>query len=129
MPVPTSHDGRMVLSVLVVDDDDRFRALARRVLDECGYRPLSEASSVADALRQATRHRPDLALVDIGLPDGNGLELSERLVRSPWAMRVVLVSADADATTQAAAARAGALGFVAKADLSCATLHALFRDG
>lgn len=110
---------------MVVDDDERFRALAKRVLHDCGYRAESEARNVTDALRQATRHRPDLALVDIGLPDGNGLELSELLVRSPWNLRVVLVSADPDATTQRAALRAGALGFIAKSDLSCAALDAL----
>jgi CheY-like chemotaxis protein len=118
----------MVLSVLVVDDDERFRALAKRILQGCGYRAESEARNVTDALLEATRHRPDLALVDVGLPDGNGLELSERLVRSPWNMRVVLVSADGDATTQRGAEQAGALGFLAKSDLSCATLDALLRD-
>jgi two-component system chemotaxis response regulator CheY len=119
----------MPLSVLVVDDDDRFRGLAKRILASGGYRVDSEASSVSDALQQAARHRPDLVLLDIGLPDGDGVDLSRQLTALPWAMRVVLVSADSDATTQQSAKDAGAVGFVAKSELSRAVLDALLNSG
>ena len=48
--------------------------------------------------RRCSRRRPepDVALVDIGLPDGDGLELSDQLTAPPWAVRVVLVSSDSD---------------------------------
>jgi CheY-like chemotaxis protein len=119
----------MPLSVLVVDDDERFRGLARRILAGGGYRVDSEASSVSDALQQAARHRPDLVLLDIGLPDGDGVDLSRQLAAMPWAMRVVLVSADSDATTQQSAIDAGAVGFVAKSELSQTVLDALLSSG
>jgi len=119
----------MAFSVLIVDDDEGFLDLAKRVLAGCGYRPESEARNVADALQQATRHRPDLAIVDIGLPDGNGLDLSKQLSELPWRPRVVLVSADSDATTQRRAVDAGAAGFIPKGDLTCSALASLLRAG
>src|SRR5438067_949448 len=110
---------------MVVDDDDRFRGLARRMLDGCGYRAESEARSVADALHQASDHMPDLVLIDVGLPDGDGIQLTKRLTEHCSATRVVLVSADCDAASQRDAKDAGAVGFVAKSDLNCAVLHLL----
>ncbi|MBT2502841.1 response regulator [Curtobacterium sp. ISL-83] len=115
----------MGLSVMVVDDDDPFRGLARRILVTCGFRTESEAASVAGAMLHASHHMPDLVLADMGLPDGDGLELSRRLTALSPAVRVVLVSADSDAASQDDARDAGALAFVPKSDLNCAVLHVL----
>lgn len=117
------------MTVLIVDDDARFRGLARRMLTTWGYQPESEAGSVAEALRAVSESRPDVALVDIGLPDGNGLDLSRILAGAPWQMRVVLVSSDSDATTARMAAAAGALAFIPKTDLSGVLLHSLLGEG
>lgn len=118
----------MALTVLVVDDDARFRDLARRMLTSWGYRADSEAGSVAEALQRVNQFRPDVALVDIGLPDGDGLELSRRLTASPWGVRVVLVSSDSDAASPSDAAAVGAAAFVPKSELSSALLHSII-DG
>ena len=123
-----ADDDPMAASVMVVDDDDRFRSLANRILADCGFRPESEARTVAEALQQVTQRIPDLALVDVDLPDGNGLELSKQLTAPPWGVRVVLVSVDSDAVTPKDAAAAGAVGFLPKSDLSCASLRALLDD-
>ena len=119
----------MALSVMIVDDDERFIGLVRRILYGCGYRPGSEASSVSAALTQVADRKTDLALVDIGLPDGTGFDLSRRLSEPPWGIRVVLISADCDAASQHSARAAGAVGFIAKSELSCTALHHLLRDG
>jgi DNA-binding NarL/FixJ family response regulator len=119
----------MALSVMIVDDDEPFLALAVKILAGCGYHPESEARSVSDALSRVARHPPDLALVDIGLPDGNGMELSKQLTDAPLRVRVVLISADSDATSQRGAMDVGAIGFIPKSDLSCSTLDALLRTG
>ena len=118
----------MAVTVLIVDDDARFRDLARRMLSTWGYQPDSEAGSVTEALQRVAESRPDVALVDIGLPDGTGLELSTVLSGEPWRMRVVLVSADSDATTASRAAAAGAVAFIPKTELSSAILHASLGD-
>lgn len=117
----------MPRSVLVVDDDAGFRDLAARILTGWGHLVIGEAGSVAEALAQALRLQPDTVLVDIGLPDGDGLALTEQLVALPWAVRVVLISSDADRATAQAAQRAGADCFVPKDELSSATLRQLIE--
>jgi len=118
----------MAVTVLIVDDDERFRDLARRMLTTWGYQPESDAGSVTEALQRVAVSRPDVALVDIGLPDGTGLELSRILAEVPWRIRVILVSSDSDATTTAEATAAGATAFIPKADLSRALLHSFLED-
>ena len=69
----------MSCSVLVVDDDASFRDLAARVLAGWGHVVVGEAGSVEEALARAAELRPDTALVDIGLPDGDGFALAQQL--------------------------------------------------
>lgn len=115
----------MTRSILLVDDDDGFRSLAVCTLRAAGLDPVHEASTVAGALTAAAKLRPEAALVDIGLPDGDGLQLAYELARLAEAPRVVLISADADAASHAAARRVGAVGFIAKEDLDDARLRIL----
>ena len=102
--------------VLVVEDDPDFRALAVRKLRAWGHEVV-EAAGVAEALTRAGERRPDKAVVDIGLPDGNGFDLTVELLALPWPMRVIVVSSDSSAGNQTAAQRAGAIRFVPKQDL------------
>ena len=117
----------MALSLMVVDDDEGFRGVVERLLAGCGFRLDGEASSVAGALYWVARHRVDVVLVDIGLPDGDGLEVSRRVAAQRSTTRVVLVSADSDATSQQLAIDAGAVGFIPKSELSCLSLNLLLR--
>ena len=112
-------------TVLVVDDDHAFRRLAAGMLGDAGYTVVAEAETVAGALAEAERARPDAALVDIGLPDGDGFGLTERLVALPWAPRVAIISSDADAANGPAALQAGAVGFLPKDQLSASGLREL----
>ncbi len=107
----------MPCSVLVVDDDTAFRALAAKVLRGWGFTVAGEAASVAEAEERAAALRPDAVVLDVTMPDGNGLALSERLSALPWRPRIVLISSDPEVTTPAAAQRAGALGFLPKTEL------------
>jgi CheY-like chemotaxis protein len=113
----------MPSSVLVVDDDRAFRGLAVRLLEAMGLEVVGEAGTVADAVAAAAELRPDAALVDIGLPDGDGLVLAQRLAALPWGPRIVLTSSDPDAGSATTSLRAGAVGFVAKADLADGSLR------
>ena len=113
----------MAVSVLVVDDDVRFRGLAARLLRASSMAVVGEVGTVAAAAEAAVALRPDAILLDVGLPDGDGLALAEQLSVLPWRPRILLTSSDRDATTDEAARTAGAVGFVAKDDLpSCALL-------
>jgi CheY-like chemotaxis protein len=123
------HHERVPCSVLVVDDDSAFRDLAARVLTGWGHVVVGEASNVAEALERAAAVRPQAALIDVGLPDGDGFALAERLLALPWAVRVVLISADVDSAGVRAAHQVGARGFVAKEQLSSQALRQLLEKG
>jgi DNA-binding NarL/FixJ family response regulator len=105
------------LSVLVVDDDPAFRALAKRLLVASGLTVIGEADSVASALSTAARTRPSAVLVDVELPDGDGVALARELVSLAWQPRVVLTSINIDAATAEDVRSSGASAFVGKADL------------
>lgn len=113
-------------TVLVVDDDTAFRGLATQLLRDWGYDVIGEAGSVAEAVSLAARQRPQLALVDIALPDGTGFDLA-RLWSAAGTIRVVLVSADSDPAYVPAAHRAGARGFLAKDALTSAMLREILE--
>ena len=115
----------MPTSVLVVDDDPEFRALAARVLAGMGLVIAGEADTVEAATRAAMRLEPESALVDVGLPDGDGVTLAGALAALPWRPRIVLTSTDPEAITEATARIAGAVGFIAKHELPGGRLLAL----
>jgi two-component system KDP operon response regulator KdpE len=87
----------MALSVLLVDDDPAFLSLARRALEAMGIDIVATAEDPAAAIEAANATRPGAALVDIGLPDREGIDLAYELAALPWAPRVVLTSTDRDA--------------------------------
>jgi CheY-like chemotaxis protein len=116
----------MAWSVLVVDDDPSFRDLASRILGEMGFDDIAESEDVASALVQAELRRPQAALVDVGLPDGDGVELARTLAALPWSPRVVLTSSDRDAATPVTAGDGEpSVPFVAKEDLANGKLRGL----
>jgi DNA-binding NarL/FixJ family response regulator len=119
----------MAWSVLVVDDDPSFRRLAARALRSWGYAVVGEVATFADAVDSAIALRPDAALVDIGLPDGDGFELAQRLTGLSRPPRVVLISSDSDAANEAIARRMGAAGFVPKDELLGPSLRRLIGGG
>jgi DNA-binding NarL/FixJ family response regulator len=118
----------VVRSILVVDDDAAVRGLIVRILQSRGHVVVGEARSVADGLARAGELRPDVALVDIGLPDGDGFSLTRQLRARAPQLRVVLFSSDADRTNVAAARRAGAVGFLPKDELSSPALQRLLTE-
>ena len=119
----------MAGAVLVVDDDPIFRSLARRMLLCAGLVVVGEAESVATAIAAAHALRPDAALVDVGLPDGDGISLARELTALPWRPRVVLTSADPWAASDRDIRASGASAFVAKDNLPSAGLERLLTTG
>ena len=118
--------GQMLLSVLVVDDDPAFLALAARVLEEAGVERVLTALDAAAATREAEAERPDAVLVDIGLPDRDGTELARQLAALSWRPRVVVTSIDGDAgRTIDAPLDDGSLVFIPKEELATETLRQL----
>jgi CheY-like chemotaxis protein len=112
-------------SVLVIDDDVTFRNLAVRMLEAMGLSVVGEAGTAEAATVAAGRLRPQAALVDVALPDGDGVTLAVELAALPWRPRIVLTSNDPEAVTQARARSSGAAAFIAKQDLPDSPLRAL----
>jgi len=119
-------DGHVRGSVLVVDDDPAFRRLAVRVLAAFDLGVAGEAATVAAALAAAVTLRPTGVLVDVGLPDGDGITLAGQLSSLPWRPRVVLTSSDMEAASDGDVDRSGASAFVPKDQLPNAALDQLF---
>jgi len=114
-----------VRRVLIIDDNNAFRAAARQLLERSGFIVVAEAESGTDAVEDAKTHRPDLALVDLQLPDFDGFEVAERLSRLDPAPRVILTSSLDGADFGALVTSSSALGFIPKAELSARAIDAL----
>jgi DNA-binding NarL/FixJ family response regulator len=104
--------------ILIVDDHHGFRAQARRLLEAEGYRVVGEAYDCASAVEAARDLAPELALVDVYLPDGDGFELTLQLRALVEPPAVVLTSSHDGVEFEPCVAECGAHGFVAKAELS-----------
>ncbi|MCC6527225.1 MAG: response regulator [Polyangiaceae bacterium] len=98
--------------VLVVEDEPQMRRLLRASLGSHGFR-LLEAGTTADALRLVTSAHPDIVLLDLGLPDGDGLELARQL-REWTLVPIVVVSARGREDDKVAALDAGADDYLTK---------------
>jgi DNA-binding NarL/FixJ family response regulator len=108
----------MAITVLVVDDHAGFRASARRLLESEGYRVIGEAEDGETALTMASELSPDLALVDVYLPDTDGFEVASRMAMLDDPPAVVLISSHGKRELEPLVAGSGARGFVSKAELS-----------
>jgi DNA-binding NarL/FixJ family response regulator len=115
-------------SILVVDDDPAFRELAGRFLADLGLRVTAEAGTAEAALTMAKETRPDAALVDIDLPDGDGITLAGVLAALPWKPRIVLTSVDPDAAGPDEVLRSGAHAFLSKDKLTNGALLGLLQS-
>jgi two-component system KDP operon response regulator KdpE len=98
--------------VLVVEDEPPVRRFLRAALTSHGYR-LVEAGSVTEAEQLAPGHNPDLYLLDLGLPDGDGIDLARRLrewTRAP----IIVLSARGREEDKVKALDAGADDYLTK---------------
>lgn len=111
--------------VLIVDDNDAFRAAARQLLERGGFAVVAEAADGAEGLRAADEHTPDVAIVDVQLPDVDGFEVAERLHALEPAPDVILISSLDGSDFGALVVGSSALGFVPKAELSARAIEAL----
>lgn len=103
------------LRVLLADDHRLIRAGIRALLEQLGnVEVVAEAANGREALELADKHRPDVVLMDIAMPELNGLEATERLKKQFPRMRVLLLSMHADEAYVSQALAAGADGYILK---------------
>lgn len=118
--------GTVATTVLVVDDDPGFRSLAVRLLERAGLHASCEADTAKRAREVANDLEPAFVLLDVSLPDGDGVALASELTQLPWRPRVVLISSDRDAASRARLARSGAAAFISKDELTEIALRVAF---
>lgn len=121
MPADHRIDRQSRVKVLIVDDDPSFRTAALGLLAARGYQVVGEAGCGAQALVLACAICPDAVLLDVNLPDGDGLAVAARLTAA-GGPRVLLTSSDSRAAPERLVRSCGAVGFLAKEDLADAAL-------
>lgn len=100
---------------LVVDDHPLIRQALRNALNQSGdFEIVAEVGSVAEAFALAATTKPAIAIVDLRLPDGDGLDLIVQLLDAQPDLRVLVFSSLDDRLNAAQVRKAGAHGFVSK---------------
>jgi DNA-binding NarL/FixJ family response regulator len=110
------HQGDLT-RVLVVDDHTIFADLLAYSIDaEHDFECVGRAATVAQAIAMADSLAPEIVVMDIGLPDGDGVEATARIVARHPDIRVLILTGSVDQNLFARAARAGAIAFLGKYD-------------
>jgi DNA-binding NarL/FixJ family response regulator len=104
-----------LITVILADDHPVFASGLRAVIDaEPDLTVLSVAATGRDAVRLATEQQPDVAVLDITMPDGDGLWVCGQLQAAGLATRVLILTMSDDEENVLAALRAGAYGYTLK---------------
>src|SRR4051812_30625534 len=117
--------------VYIVDDDVSIRESVELLIEEAGWRAEAFASA-REFLNRSWSDRPCCLVLDIGLPDLNGLEVQRRILEARTEMPIVFVTGQGDVQTSVQAMKAGAVEFLTKpyepADLLAAVRDSLERS-
>ncbi len=118
------HHGKL----LIVDDDCVLAAYLGKTMEKNGFE-VETANSIAGGLEKLDRYKPDFALIDLRLKDGNGLTVVETLKKSFPDCRIVMLTAFGNIATAVSAVRAGAIDYISKpADAETVTAALLQTD-
>jgi two-component system, OmpR family, KDP operon response regulator KdpE len=112
LPAIPQHSLQHSPLILVIEDEQPIRRFLRASLENQGYR-VKESATANDGLMQARTQRPDLILLDLGLPDGDGLEVT-MAIRVDSRVPIVILSARGQELDKVAALDAGADDYLTK---------------
>lgn len=115
-------------TVLVVDDHADFQSAARALLEAEGFEVVGQAATGADAVAATDDLHPDVVLLDVRLPDTDGLAVAEQLATLADPPEVVLVSSREAHVYGARLRGSSARGFLVKGELSGDALRRLLAD-
>jgi DNA-binding NarL/FixJ family response regulator len=119
----------MTVRVLIVDDQEPFRSAARLVVGLLdGYTVVGEAATGEEGVKMAAELVADMVLMDVNLPDIDGLEATRRIVAANPAVKVLAMSTYEAGEFEEAALASGAVGFISKSDLEPETLTAYWLE-
>jgi DNA-binding NarL/FixJ family response regulator len=104
----------MGIKLVVADDHEVVRAGLKTLIEGTDIRIVAEATTSAAAVKAVTKHRPDLVLLDVRMPDGDGLNCLARIKLDQPETQVVMFSAFDNPTYVARAVALGAAGYLSK---------------
>jgi DNA-binding NarL/FixJ family response regulator len=105
----------VTITVVVADDHAVVREGLRALLSAVeGYELLATAATGPDAVREAVMLRPDVLVLDLGMPGLNGIEVARRVTKAAPDVNILMLTMFDDDDSVLAAIRAGALGYVLK---------------
>ncbi len=102
------------MRVLLADDHALFRDGVASLLGAWGHEVVGQASDGTSAVELAMRLRPDLVLMDVGMPGGGGMEATRRIAAAAPDVAIVMLTASEDVDDLFAAIKAGARGYLLK---------------
>ena len=114
-------------TIVIVDDDPRFRGIARRLLESEGFAVIGEASDGREALSVTRELEPDILLLDVQLPDLDGIEVATQLSAGGDGPAIVLTSTRDESDFGPQVEQSGARGFVPKDEISAERITSLCR--
>lgn len=104
----------MVIRLMLVDDHKMLRQGLRRSLEEEGFSIVAEAADGTEAVRLAPAIKPDVVLMDVSMPDMDGIEATKRILAVDPDRRIVMLTMHGDASVIEQAIKAGAVGYLTK---------------
>lgn len=102
--------------ILIVDDHPAIRMAVKMLLEQDGYHVLAEVDNGVDAISAAKINRPDIVVLDIGIPKLDGIEVIKRLKLLDIGTRILVLSAQSTHHIMVRCLQAGAEGFLSKLD-------------
>jgi len=115
-----------VVSILIADDSSEWRERAREILRERpGWEIIAEACDGQDAVQFAADLRPDVVLLDIGMPVLNGLEAAKIIRHACPEARIIFVTLHNDEDITGSATEIGAVGYVLKTEAASELLRVI----
>jgi DNA-binding NarL/FixJ family response regulator len=102
------------IRVMIVDDHPMWRDAVERDLAEAGFVVVGVAATGLEALARFPAARPQVVVLDLQIPEPNGVEVTEKIVEKDPAVRVLILSASGEQADVLQAVKAGATGYLVK---------------